>query len=199
MQSIFGALLTAGYAASVSSQIAASDKNITDSTQAALTKSFSSAEAVAEQHPQYSSAIIAGAREAFLQGDDWAYTAGVIAILLGAVLVFFMFPKYDEEKGLLALTTRPTRNGLRSCDAGAPSAHELERPFRLRRQVRESLWIVPFIGGALGWLLGLASADFDAVDLSARWHTRQALLRPFSPRSWRRASGSWVSSLRSAC
>jgi MFS transporter, DHA2 family, multidrug resistance protein len=102
MQSIFGALLTAGYAASVSSQIAASDKHVTDSTQAALTKSFSSAEAVAEQHPQYSSAIISGAKEAFLQGDDWAYTAGVIAILLGAVLVFFMFPKHDEEKRLLA-------------------------------------------------------------------------------------------------
>ena len=103
MQSIFGALLTAGYAASVSSQIAASDKTVTDSTQAALTKSFSSAEAVAEQHPQYSSAIIAGAKEAFLHGDDWAYTAGVVAILLGAVLVFFMFPKHDEEKRLLAL------------------------------------------------------------------------------------------------
>ena len=103
MQSIFGALLTAGYAASVSSQIAASDKNVSDSTQAALTKSFSSAEAVAEQHPQYSSAIIAGAKEAFLQGDDWAYTAGVIAILLGAALVFFMFPRHDEEKRLLAL------------------------------------------------------------------------------------------------
>ena len=103
MQSIFGALLTAGYAASVSSQIAASDKHVTDSTQAALTKSFSSAEAVAEQHPQYSSAIISGAKVAFLQGDDWAYAAGVIAILLGAVLVFFMFPKHDEEKRLLAL------------------------------------------------------------------------------------------------
>ena len=103
MQSIFGALLTAGYAASVSSQIAASDKTVTDSTQAALTKSFSSAEAVAEQHPQYSSAIIAGAKQAFLDGDDWAYTAGVVAILLGAVLVFFMFPKHDEEKRLLAL------------------------------------------------------------------------------------------------
>jgi MFS family permease len=102
MQSIFGALLTAGYAASVSSQIAASDKHVTDSTQAALTKSFSSAEAVAEQHPQYANAIIAGAKQAFLDGDDWAYTAGVVAILLGAVLVFFMFPKHDEERRLLA-------------------------------------------------------------------------------------------------
>ncbi len=102
MQSIFGALLTAGYAASVSAQISASDQNVTDSTQAALTKSFDSAEAVAAQHPQYSSAIIAGAKEAFLDGDDWAYTAGVIAIVLGAVLVYFMFPKHEDETQLLA-------------------------------------------------------------------------------------------------
>jgi MFS transporter, DHA2 family, multidrug resistance protein len=102
MQSIFGALLTAGYAAAVSAQIAASDKDVTSSTQAALTKSFASAEAVAQQHPQYANAIIAGAKQAFLDGDDWAYTAGVVAILLGAVLVYFMFPKHDEEKQLLA-------------------------------------------------------------------------------------------------
>ena len=62
MQSIFGALLTAGYASAVSAQIAASDKDITSSTQAALTKSFASAEEVAQQHPQYSDAIIAGAQ-----------------------------------------------------------------------------------------------------------------------------------------
>ena len=102
MQSIFGALLTAGYAASVVSQIGASNQEVSDSTQAALTKSFASAEAVAAQHPQYADAIIAGAKEAFLQGDQWAYTAGVVSIVLGAVLVFFMFPKRDEERRLLA-------------------------------------------------------------------------------------------------
>ena len=102
MQSIFGALLTAGYAAAVSAQIAASDKDVTSSTQAALTKSFDSAEAVAQQHPQYANAIIAGAKQAFLDGDDWAYTAGVVSILLGAVLVYVMFPKHDEEKRLLS-------------------------------------------------------------------------------------------------
>ena len=102
MQSIFGALLTAGYASAVSAEIASSDKSITDSTQAQLTKSFDGAEAVAQQHPQYADAIIAGAKEAFLQGDDWAYTAGVVAILLGAVLVYFMFPRHDEEERLLA-------------------------------------------------------------------------------------------------
>jgi EmrB/QacA subfamily drug resistance transporter len=102
MQSIFGALLTAGYASAVSTQIVASDKHITDATQAQLTKSFAGAEATAAQYPQYSDAIIAGAKQAFLDGDDWAYTAGVVAILLGAVLVYLMFPKHEEEQRLLA-------------------------------------------------------------------------------------------------
>jgi len=103
MQSIFGALLTAGYASAVSSQIAASDQSVTDSTQAALTKSFASAEAVAAQHPQYADAIVAGAQEAFLQGDDWAYFAGVVAVLLGAALVYFLFPRKEAEDALLAV------------------------------------------------------------------------------------------------
>jgi hypothetical protein len=118
MQSIFGALLTAGYASAVSAQIAASGKDVTSSTQAELTKSFSSAEEVAKQHPQYSDAIIAGAKQAFLQGDDWAYTAGVVSIVLGAVLVYFMFPKHEEEEQLLAsyhaqdTADRPTPVGV---------------------------------------------------------------------------------------
>jgi DHA2 family multidrug resistance protein-like MFS transporter len=99
--SIFGALLTAGYASAASAAIAASDKNVTDATQAQLTKSFAGAEAVAEQHPQYADAITSAAKQAFLDGDDWAYAAGVGAVLLGAVLVFF-FPRKDEEEQLLA-------------------------------------------------------------------------------------------------
>jgi hypothetical protein len=46
--------------------------------------------------------IIAGAKTAFLQGDQWAYTAGLIAVLLGATLVYFVFPKREEERELLA-------------------------------------------------------------------------------------------------
>ena len=42
--------------------------------------------------------------------------------------------------------------------------------FRLRRYLRESLWVVPLVGGALGWAWGLVSADLRAVaELSARW------------------------------
>ena len=104
MQSIFGALLTAGYASAIAASIAASpdQDKITDSVQSELTKSFASASATAEQYPQYSAQITSAAREAFLQGDDWAYTAGLVAILLGAILVFFCFPKKDEEEALLA-------------------------------------------------------------------------------------------------
>ena len=104
MQSILGALLTAGYAASVSKLIAGSPNadQVTASTQSALTKSFDSAAAVAQQYPQYSDAIIQGAKESFTQGQDWAYLAGIIAVLAGAALVAWKFPKGDEEKRLLA-------------------------------------------------------------------------------------------------
>ena len=46
--------------------------------------------------------IIQGAKTAFLQGDQWAYLAGIIAVLLGAALVFLKFPKHEEEERLLA-------------------------------------------------------------------------------------------------
>jgi MFS family permease len=106
MQSILGALLTAGYAAAVATAIAGApssvQKQITDSIQTQLTKSFASAEAVAQQFPKYANEITAGARESFLSGADWAYTAGIVAILLGAALVFMLFPRRDDEQRLLA-------------------------------------------------------------------------------------------------
>jgi hypothetical protein len=104
MQSILGALLTAGYASAVAGAIAADPKRdeITDSVQSQLQKSFAGAEEIAEQYPQYADAITAGAKSSFLDGADWAYTAGIVSILLGFVLVFFLFPKKDEEERLLA-------------------------------------------------------------------------------------------------
>jgi hypothetical protein len=46
--------------------------------------------------------ITAEAKASFLAGDQWAYLAGIVAVLLGAVLVFFFFPKHAEEEALLA-------------------------------------------------------------------------------------------------
>ena len=52
--------------------------------------------------PSVQQQIIAGAKTSFLKGDEWAYTAGIVAVLLGAVLVYFKFPKLAEERRLLA-------------------------------------------------------------------------------------------------
>jgi hypothetical protein len=101
MQSIMGALLTAGYAAAAAAAIATSSKQISDSVQNTLTKSFAGAESIAAQHPQYATQITAAAKTSFLQGDQWAYLAGVIAILLGGALVFFVFPGKKQEEALL--------------------------------------------------------------------------------------------------
>jgi hypothetical protein len=102
MQSIFGALLTAGYAAAAAAELNAAPKSVSDNVQSELTKSFSSASAVADQYPKYASSITAGAKQAFLDGDQWAYLAGIVAILIGAAIVFFCFPKHDDEQRLLA-------------------------------------------------------------------------------------------------
>jgi MFS transporter, DHA2 family, multidrug resistance protein len=103
LQSIMGALLTAGYAAAAGAAVAASGKNVNNTVQTELTKSFSSAADTAQRYPpSIQDQIIAAAKTSFLQGDQWAYTAGVVAVLLGATLVFFMFPKREQERELLA-------------------------------------------------------------------------------------------------
>jgi MFS transporter, DHA2 family, multidrug resistance protein len=114
MQSLFGALLTAGYASAFAKAIAASPQASTapPDVQHELEKSFSSAAQVAQQHPSYADQIIAAAKSAFLSGDQWAYTAGTIAVLLGATVVFFCFPRLAEERELLA------RYAAEDADAG---------------------------------------------------------------------------------
>ena len=87
MTSILGALLAAGYASAMLASIGASPQTheITDATQNELTMSFAGAEAVAAHYPKYAKEIDAAARAAFLHGDDRAYVAGIVAILVGAV------------------------------------------------------------------------------------------------------------------
>jgi MFS transporter, DHA2 family, multidrug resistance protein len=105
MQSMFGALLTAGYAKAVGSLIAgapsADQAQITDSVQQELEKSFSSAADTAASYPQYANQIISGAQQSFIDGQKWAYTAGIIAIAGGAALIATMYPKHDRERELL--------------------------------------------------------------------------------------------------
>jgi MFS family permease len=104
MQSVLGALLTAGYLKASTAAIAAAPKadEINDSVQAQLTKSFASAENIAQRYPEYQDQIVAAAKESFLQGQHWAYAAGILAVGLGAALVFAKFPDGDGERELLA-------------------------------------------------------------------------------------------------
>lgn len=104
MQSILGAVLTAGYASSIAAAIASAPNadKITDGVESDLQKSFSSAAEVAEKYPQYAKPIIAAARESFLKGDHWAYVAGIIAILLGALIVRLRYPDKEGETRLHA-------------------------------------------------------------------------------------------------
>jgi MFS family permease len=124
LQSIFGAILTAGYAAAASASIAASgNPGVTSSVESELTKSFSSAADLAKRYPEsIQHNIIEGAKTAFLKGDEWAYAAGIIAVLIGAVLVFFKFPKAAEEKRLLAQYQTEDTEGAASDAAGAAPA-----------------------------------------------------------------------------
>jgi MFS transporter, DHA2 family, multidrug resistance protein len=104
MQSIFGALLAAGYASAMASAEAATSgaSSIPATVSDQLTMSYAGASAVAGQYPQYAAQITAAAKASFLAGDQYAYIAGIIAVLIGAALVFFFYPKHDDERKLFA-------------------------------------------------------------------------------------------------
>jgi MFS family permease len=100
MTSVFGALLTAGYASAMGAAIASSGQNINETTQSELQLSYSSAEDLASQYPHYASQITAAAKSSFLDGADWAYLAAMVAIAIGMSLVFFFFPHKEAERAL---------------------------------------------------------------------------------------------------
>jgi MFS-type transporter involved in bile tolerance (Atg22 family) len=101
--SIFGALLAAGYAAAATAAISASPNaaQVTPQMESEMTMSYAGAASVAAQYPQYADQITAAAKSSFLAGDSQAYIAGIIAVLIGAALVFLLFPKFDKERDLL--------------------------------------------------------------------------------------------------
>ena len=100
MTSIFGALLTAGYASAMGASL--SGTSVTQNTQAQLQLSFTSAENLAAHHPAQASQITAAAQSSFLKGDQWAYIAAMVAILIGMALVYRFFPRKAEEEKLRA-------------------------------------------------------------------------------------------------
>jgi MFS transporter, DHA2 family, multidrug resistance protein len=100
MTSILGTILTNHYASALASSNVAQD--VSDSTLSQLQLSYASAENIAAQDPKSADQIISAAQASFLQGDQWTYWAALIAVVLGAALVFFLFPKKQKELELHA-------------------------------------------------------------------------------------------------
>ena len=100
MQSIFGRCWRWGLPQRWAATIAASPESaqVTASVTSQLEMSYASAETIAAEYPQYATQITAAAKTSFLAGDQYAYIAGIIAVLIGAMLIFFMYPKKRAEK-----------------------------------------------------------------------------------------------------
>jgi DHA2 family multidrug resistance protein-like MFS transporter len=122
--SLFGALLATGYAAAMTAAIAAAPQGaeIPASVTSSLTMSYAGAQTVAAEYPQYASQITAAAQNAFMAGDQTAYIAGIIAVLIGAVLVFFVFPKRDKEREVLTAYHQQDMAAMAAQQAEAPAA-----------------------------------------------------------------------------
>jgi MFS transporter, DHA2 family, multidrug resistance protein len=104
MQSILGAILAIGYAAGMATALAGSPDalQVPASVTSSLEMSYAGAQTVAAQYPKYAAQIASAAKCAFLAGDTYSYLAGIMAVLIGAVLVMVFFPKLDKERELLA-------------------------------------------------------------------------------------------------
>jgi MFS family permease len=102
MQSLLGALLTAGYANAILARAAKSHTTIPPSIVSEAQRSFAGAEVIAKQYPAHAEDIIGAARDSFLHGSHWAYGSGLIFIVAGALLVIFAFPGKKREGELLA-------------------------------------------------------------------------------------------------
>ena len=113
---VFGALLTAGYASAMGPAVAKSGEDVTAATQSALQLSHSSAVDLARQYLQYADQITTAAKSSFLKGDTLAYLAGLVAVIIGMALVFFLFQKKAEEERL--------RAGYRAQDEAAATPGE---------------------------------------------------------------------------
>jgi MFS transporter, DHA2 family, multidrug resistance protein len=121
--SLFGALLAAGYAAAMTTAISASGdaSQVPATVTNSLTMSYAGAQSVAAQYPQYAAQITAAAKASFLAGDQSAYIAGILAVLIGAALVFFVFPKRDKEREVLTQYHQTDMTAMKEMIAKQPA------------------------------------------------------------------------------
>jgi EmrB/QacA subfamily drug resistance transporter len=112
MQSILAIFLTREYTSSVDTQLAAlppdQRSQISEETASILQDSFGGAEVLAQKFPQYSDAIIEGARQAFIAGSGAAIAVAIIAVAIGLLVTWFGFPRKQQELDLEAEYAKET-------------------------------------------------------------------------------------------
>ena len=121
MQSIFGALLTAGYAAAAGAAIAASGKQRQRPGADGADEVVLEAPTTAARYPtSVQDQIVAGREDRrSCRATSGRTSPGSSPSLLGAALVFFKFPKRDDEQRLLAALPRrrtPHEQGVQGQD-----------------------------------------------------------------------------------
>jgi hypothetical protein len=106
-QSIMGAVLAAGYAASFDSQLAAkpATDQIAKNANETLTRSYSGAVEIAAKYPQYKTAILDAGQQAFVKGSQLGFAVGVAGALLAIAITWFFFPRRAAELATYAEVT----------------------------------------------------------------------------------------------
>ncbi|PJJ65538.1 MFS transporter [Compostimonas suwonensis] len=108
MQALLGAVLAGGFATAFADVLTSSGaaSSIGPDVTRALQASFASAAHVATQYPQYSDDILEAARQSLVAGSLGAYLIGAVAIVIGAVVVWFGLPSRQKEAELRESYTR---------------------------------------------------------------------------------------------
>ena len=103
-QSVYGALLTMGFATTMASRIATSPEadQVTAKVAHELELSYASAAAVAQRYPAYADAIVSAAKVSTVSGSHTAHVVGILLLVAGAALVWVAFPRREREHELLA-------------------------------------------------------------------------------------------------
>ena len=172
MQSIFGALLTAGYATAFAATISQSGQHVSDNVQNELTKSFDGAQAVAAQYPQYAGQIEAAAKAAFLQGDQLGVPGGDHRRARRGCARRLLLPQEGEGGAAAGRATRPRT-------PAEPSPSRLPR-CRRRRPPEQRLLQTPQRCGipAVGEVPETTSAAGHIVGRDAELATLEEFLEP---------------------
>lgn len=103
LQALMGGVLAASYASTIRADLSNLPPDeaaqVSESTAAALTGSFTSAEQAASSYsPSIQEQVVSAASAAFTSGKSWAILIVLVLTILGFLLVWFVFPRKAAEE-----------------------------------------------------------------------------------------------------